>query len=182
MAFKYRVSGADFAVASADVFGARTAIAAGGTGLTLNPVASYDHRVITIDVQSDEMPDGKPWLTVETDDGSASVLLMSAIGVGWPREAATPTTPRSNAMLLRTVGGRYAGQVRDYDLPAALAALKVGTAVRGSDPARSARRHPDRHAGCPGGGVTREPPADRRMSRRHRPEPPRPQRPGRPWE
>jgi hypothetical protein len=33
-------------------------------------------------------------------------------------------------MLLRTVGGRYAGQVRDYDLPAALAALKVGTAVR----------------------------------------------------
>jgi hypothetical protein len=86
MAFKYRLSGADFAVASADVFGARTAIAAGGTGLTLNPVANYDHRVITIDVQSDEMPDGRPWLTVETDDGSASVLLMSALGVAWPRE------------------------------------------------------------------------------------------------
>lgn len=83
--FKYRVSGADFNAASADVFGARTSVAIGGTGLTLNPVASYDHRLIQIDVMSDEMPDGKPWLTVQTDDGSASVLLMSALGIGWPR-------------------------------------------------------------------------------------------------
>lgn len=83
--FKYRVSGGDFKAASADIFGARTAIAAGATGLTLNPVASYDHRVIEIDVMSDELPDGKPWLTVATDDGSASVLLMSAVGIGWPR-------------------------------------------------------------------------------------------------
>lgn len=83
--FKYRVSGADFNAASADVFGARTAIAAGGTGLTLNPVASYDHRVIEIDVMADQMPEGKPWLTVETDDGSASALLMNALGIGWPR-------------------------------------------------------------------------------------------------
>jgi hypothetical protein len=83
--FKYRVSGADFKVTAADVFGARAAIAIGAVGLTLNPVASYDHRVITIDVMSDELPDGKPWLTVETDDGSASVLLMAAVGIGWPR-------------------------------------------------------------------------------------------------
>jgi hypothetical protein len=83
--FSYRVSGADFGVTAADVFGARTAVAIGGTGLTLNPVANYDHRVIQIDVMSDQMPDGKPWLTVETDDGSASVLLMSALGIGWPR-------------------------------------------------------------------------------------------------
>lgn len=83
--FKYRVSGTDYGAAGADVFGARNSVAAGGTGLTLNPVANYDHRVITIDVMSDQMPDGKPWLTVETDDGSASGLLMSALGIGWPR-------------------------------------------------------------------------------------------------
>lgn len=85
--FKYRKSNADFNSASADVFGSRTAIAAGGVGLTLNPVASWDHRLIRIDVSADELPDGKPWLTVETDDGSASVLLMAAIGIGWPRYA-----------------------------------------------------------------------------------------------
>lgn len=85
--FKYRVSGVDFNSASSDVFGARTAIAAGATGLTLSTATSWDHRIITIDVMSDELPDGKNWLTVETDDGSASVLLMAAIGIGWPRYA-----------------------------------------------------------------------------------------------
>lgn len=85
--FKYRATTVDFKTTGADVFGARTAIAAGATGLTLNPVASYDHRMVEIDIQSDELPDGKPWLTVETDDGSASVLLMSALGIGFPRYA-----------------------------------------------------------------------------------------------
>ena len=85
--FSYRRTTIDWKTASADVFGARTAVAIGGTGLTLNPVANYDHRMIEIDVMSDSMPDGKPWLTVETDDGSASVLLMSAIGIGYPRYA-----------------------------------------------------------------------------------------------
>lgn len=85
--FKYRVTVIDWKSTGADVFGARTAIAIGATGLTLNPVASYDHRMIEIDINSDEMPDGKPWLTIATDDGSASVLLMSALGIGWPRYA-----------------------------------------------------------------------------------------------
>jgi hypothetical protein len=31
-------------------------------------------------------------------------------------------------MRLRTTAGRYAGQVRDYDLPCGLRALKAGTA------------------------------------------------------
>ena len=82
--FKYRVSSADFGSASADVFGSRTAIAAGASGLVLT-AAAFDRRLIEIDVMSDEMPDGKPWLTVETDDGSASVLLMAAVGFGAPR-------------------------------------------------------------------------------------------------
>lgn len=85
MAFKYRKSSADSPAASADVLGARTSIAAGGTGLTFTSSASFDLRMLRIDVESSEMPEGLPWLTVETDDGSASVLLMSAIGVGEPR-------------------------------------------------------------------------------------------------
>lgn len=85
IAFKYRKSGADTGNASADVFGARTAIAAGATGLTLADATAWDLRVIEIDVMSDEMPDGKPWLTVETDDGSASVLLMAAVAIASPR-------------------------------------------------------------------------------------------------
>lgn len=85
--FKWRRSGADFGSAGSDVFGGRTAVAAGASGLTLNPVASSDHRIIAIDINSDEMPDGLPWLTVESDDGSASALLMCAIGIGWPRNS-----------------------------------------------------------------------------------------------
>lgn len=83
--FKYRVSGGDFKAASADIFGARTSVAIGGVGLTLNPVSSYDHRMVQIDIESDQMTDGEEWLTIETDDGSASGLLMSALGIGWPR-------------------------------------------------------------------------------------------------
>jgi hypothetical protein len=93
MAFKYRKSTVDFGSASADVFGARAAIAAGATGLTLATATDWDHRVIHIEVMSDQMPEGHDWLTVETDDGSASVLLMSAVGIGWPRYGSdTPPT------------------------------------------------------------------------------------------
>lgn len=85
--FKYRKSAADFNATLADTFGSRTSIAAGATGLTLSTASDWDHRIILIEIDSDQMPDGKPWLTVESDDGSASVLLMAAIGVGWPRDA-----------------------------------------------------------------------------------------------
>ena len=85
IAFKYRKSNADFNAASADVFGSRTSISAGASGLTLTTASDWDHRLVEIDIASDEMPDGKPWLTVESDDGSASALLMAAVGIGWPR-------------------------------------------------------------------------------------------------
>jgi hypothetical protein len=85
IAFKYRKSGADTGSASADVFGARTAIAAGASGLVFSTAADWDTRAVTISLMSDELPEGKPWLTVETDDGSASVLFMAAVAFGWPR-------------------------------------------------------------------------------------------------
>lgn len=33
-------------------------------------------------------------------------------------------------MRLRTTAGRYAGEIREYDLPVGLAALRAGTAER----------------------------------------------------
>lgn len=85
MGFSYRQAGADFGTTGSDVFGSATAISAGATGLTLSSAASWDHRIIRITVMADQMPAGKPYLTVETDDGSASALLMAAIGIGYPR-------------------------------------------------------------------------------------------------
>ena len=82
--FRYRLSGADYKAANNDQFGTLTTIAAGGTGLTM-AAASYDHRVVVIEVDSRNMPDGEPWLTVDYDDGSASVLLSSMIAIGKPR-------------------------------------------------------------------------------------------------
>lgn len=87
MAFKYRLSTVDTPAASADVFGARTAIAAGGNGLTFADSGDYNLRTIEIDVMADQLPDGHDWLTVQTDDGSASALFMSAIAIGVPRHA-----------------------------------------------------------------------------------------------
>ncbi len=84
LAFKYRLSSADYGSASADVFGAATSVAATAS-LTFTAATSYDHRTIRIDFESDQMSDGLEWLTVATDDGSASALLMSAIAIGYPR-------------------------------------------------------------------------------------------------
>ena len=85
IAFSWRKSGADTGATGADVFGARTAQAVDGTGLSLGAAAAIDKRVWTIDVESSQMPEGKPWLTLAVDDGSASALLMSAIAIGWGR-------------------------------------------------------------------------------------------------
>ena len=85
--FHYRLSGADYKATGNDQFGDRTAVAIGGTGLTMS-AAAYGNRVVAIDVDSADMPDGLNWLTVEFDDGSASVLLASMIAIGEPRYAA----------------------------------------------------------------------------------------------
>lgn len=84
LAFKYRKSNADVPAANADVFGARTSAVA-ATGIVFTDSGDYNLRTIWIEFFSDQMTDGEEWLTVETDDGSASVLLMSAVAIGWPR-------------------------------------------------------------------------------------------------
>lgn len=95
LAFKYRVSGTDLGAASADLFGptpssttgARTAVAAGASGLVFTTSADWNLRTVEIDIEADQMPDGKPWLTVESDDGTASSLFWSCIGIGVMRDA-----------------------------------------------------------------------------------------------
>ncbi len=86
LAFKYRKSSADSPATLADVFGARAAIAAGATGLTLSTATAWDLRTVWIEMMSDQLAEGHDWLTVESDDGSASALFMSAIAIGWPRQ------------------------------------------------------------------------------------------------
>lgn len=81
IAFKYRLGAADYKVAAADQFGDATDVAS--TGLTLT-ATTFDHRQVAIEIDADQMPEGKPWLTIEIDN-TASVLLLGAIGIGAPR-------------------------------------------------------------------------------------------------
>jgi len=93
--FKYRVTGTDSPSANADLFGptpssttgARTAIAAGGSGLVFTTSADWNLRTVEIDIEADQMPDGLDWLTVESDDGTASGLFWACIAIGVPRYA-----------------------------------------------------------------------------------------------
>jgi hypothetical protein len=81
----YRVSSADVGAANADVFGARTVTPTGG--ILLTPAASWDQRVITVEIFSDQMPAGLKWLTLQVEDGSAAAQFQSIVGVGDPRYA-----------------------------------------------------------------------------------------------
>jgi hypothetical protein len=83
--FRHRKASADTGAASADVFGARTVQAADGVGLALGVAATADLRCYVLEVDVDDMPDGKPWLTVFLDDGSASALFAAAVAIGSPR-------------------------------------------------------------------------------------------------
>lgn len=85
--FRWRKAGADTGASGADVFGARTTQAADTVGLALGAAATADLRCYLLEVDVDDMPDGKPWLTVFLDDGSASVLLAAALAIGSPRHA-----------------------------------------------------------------------------------------------
>ena len=93
--FKYRVTGTDLGAASADLFGptpivttgARTAIAAAASGLVFTTSADWNLRTVEIDIESDQMPDGLEWLTVESDDGTANSLFWACVGIGVLRYA-----------------------------------------------------------------------------------------------
>jgi len=78
IAFKYRFGAADFKVALADQLGTETAVAS--TGLTLT-AATFDHRMVTIEIDPQSMPDGKGWVTFEINS-TATVMNVGAVGFG----------------------------------------------------------------------------------------------------
>lgn len=80
---KYAWTGADIGGASADIFGARATTPAGG--ILLTSATSYDLRVCKVEIQSDQMPEGLPWLAVQLEDGSASAEFIAVIAVAEPR-------------------------------------------------------------------------------------------------
>lgn len=89
VAFTTRLSSADFKAAGADLYGAATAQAS--TGLTLT-AATYDHRTLVIEFDSQAIPDATPWLTLELS-AAASALLVSCTAIGSPRlQSNTGTT------------------------------------------------------------------------------------------
>jgi len=81
IAFKYRLSAADYKAALSDQFGDEIAVAS--TGLTLT-AATFDHRMVSIEIDSQAMPDGKGWVTFEID-ATATAMNVGAIGLGWGR-------------------------------------------------------------------------------------------------
>lgn len=81
VAFKYRLGAADFKAALADQLGDEIAVAS--TGLTLT-AATFDHRMVTIELDAQAMPEGKGWVTFEID-ATATAMNVGAVGVGWGR-------------------------------------------------------------------------------------------------
>jgi hypothetical protein len=84
IAYSYRLGAADYKVALADTLGDQIAVAS--TGLTLT-ATTFDHRIVTIDIDPDTLPSGKPWITFEID-ATATAMTVGAVGVCRPRYAA----------------------------------------------------------------------------------------------
>lgn len=83
LAFQYRFGSADYGTARADELGTATDVASAGLTLT---AATFDHRLITIDVDGVDLPSLQPWLTVELD-ATATTLNVAAFGIADPRYA-----------------------------------------------------------------------------------------------
>jgi hypothetical protein len=88
VAFAYRLSTVDYGTTAADVFGAVTAVASSGLTLT---AATYDHRLLSIEFDSQAIADATPYLTMEVS-AAASVLLLSCTATGVGREKANVAT------------------------------------------------------------------------------------------
>lgn len=73
--FRYKLSGADQGSASADTWGSEATSAA----LTLT-AATYDNRMLAIDIAAEDLTDGLPWVTVELSS-AADALNLSAVAV-----------------------------------------------------------------------------------------------------
>jgi hypothetical protein len=89
IAFKYRLAAADTKSALSDTFGAFTDVAS--TGLTLT-AATFDHKAVIVEVDSQAIPDATPWVTLEIA-GSGTTQNISITFVGQPRHSSSSGTP-----------------------------------------------------------------------------------------
>lgn len=89
VAFSYRLAAADTKAALSDTFGAFTAVAS--TGLTLT-AATYDHKLVVVEVDSQAIADATPYVTLEIA-GSASTQNVSIVFIGEPRFSSNSGTP-----------------------------------------------------------------------------------------
>ena len=80
LAFNYRFGGGDYKATDADTLGSDTAVAS--TGLTLT-AATFDHRMMTVEFNQEDLPAGKPFLTLEINS-TATVMLVSSVGICTP--------------------------------------------------------------------------------------------------
>ena len=85
--FRYRLAGADRGTDGSDNFGAWATSAA----LTLT-AATYDHRIVEVEVNSDEFTAAQPWLTINID-GTATALFVGAVAICRPRFASGGGAP-----------------------------------------------------------------------------------------
>lgn len=89
IAFSYRHAAADTTVALSDTLGAATAVAS--TGLTLT-AATFDHKLLVVEIDAQAIPDATPWVTLEIA-GSASAQNISIVAVAEPRFASNSGLP-----------------------------------------------------------------------------------------
>ena len=85
--FNYRLANGDQGAANSDVYAAWSTSSA----LTLSDT-TYDNRTLIVEMKSDELTDGQPWMTLVISS-AASNINVSVIGVGDPTRFAANTMP-----------------------------------------------------------------------------------------
>lgn len=83
IAFGYRLGAAAYKASLADQFGDVIAVTASGLVLV---AATFAHKQVVIEFDSDSFTDGKPWLTVNIDN-TATAMNVAAFAIGDPRYA-----------------------------------------------------------------------------------------------
>ena len=78
IAFKYRLSAADFKAATADQFGDPISVTSSGLTLT---AASFDHRCIAIEIDPDTLGSSGHWVAFNYSS-VGNPMLVAGIGIG----------------------------------------------------------------------------------------------------
>jgi len=89
IAFRYRLAAADTKSALSDTYGAFTAVTSSGLTLT---AATFDNRLILVELDSQEIADATPWVTLEIA-GSATTQNVSITAICEPRFASNSGLP-----------------------------------------------------------------------------------------